>query len=353
MKINLDILNKYIEDGWVNKTNHPTLPISIYNYGPKTQYEQNWDEITIMCRGLVLDADGNVIAKPFPKFRNFEEHKLEEIPNESFEVYEKYDGSLGIVFFYHGEWHVATRGSFTSEQAVKGKEFLSRSSILKNYPTTGLNKNWTYLYEIIFNENRIVVQYPFEGLVLLGIYDNETGNEIEWGEIEKLGNLYDGLKIARKYNAISDYSVLGNMITDDREGYVIRFKSGFRIKIKGDEYKRLHRILTNISSRDIWDYLSNDKPFDEILERVPDEFYNWVKETAGDLQMRFDNIERDYLMIFNDLNTKYTTRKDFALEAIHYPHSSILFSMLNKNDYKPLIWRVLYPKYVKPFKKEV
>ena len=120
MKYNLEVLSGYIERGLVIKQNHPTLPLSIYNYSRTCQYDGMWDDITLNCRGLVLDLDGNVIAKPFPKFFNYEEHTPEEIPNESFEVYEKMDGSLGIFFYYEGEWHMATRGSFTSEQAIKG-----------------------------------------------------------------------------------------------------------------------------------------------------------------------------------------------------------------------------------------
>jgi len=232
MKIDLKILNKYIDEGWIIRNEHPTLPISIYNYSPKTQYDGKFDDVTRMCRGLVLDNEGNIVAKPFPKFHNLEEHDPKDIPNEPFEVYEKYDGSLGIVFYYKGDWHVATRGSFISDQAIKGKEFLKDISILKNHPYGPLHRKWTYLFEIIYNSNRIVCEYPFEGLVLLAIYDNESGNEVDLKEVEKLVALFSDVKIARRYNGISDYSILGGMISNDREGYVVRFKNGFRVKIK-------------------------------------------------------------------------------------------------------------------------
>ena len=72
MKYDLDILNDYIEKGLVIKQVHPTLPLSIYNYSRTCQYGGLWDDITLNCRGLVLDNKGNVIAKPFPKFFNYE-----------------------------------------------------------------------------------------------------------------------------------------------------------------------------------------------------------------------------------------------------------------------------------------
>jgi RNA ligase len=72
MNLHLEILNKYISEGLVVKNDHPTLPISIYNYSRTCQYENKWDEITKRCRGLILDQEGNVIAKGFNKFFNME-----------------------------------------------------------------------------------------------------------------------------------------------------------------------------------------------------------------------------------------------------------------------------------------
>jgi len=220
-------------------------------------------------RGTILDIEGNVIAKPFPKFFNYEEHEPEEIPNESFRVYEKLDGSLGIIFYYErelsleeryniwfnnnyetgmerffdpnnlpnfddpyyeptpttkGEWHISTRGSFTSEQAIKGKEMLGK------LPLDKLDKNNTYLSEILFKENRIVVDYgDYEGLVLLGAYNCNTGAEIERCELEKL----DGFDLVKTYKTWGeDWETLKREISKDNEGYVIRFIGGMRMNIK-------------------------------------------------------------------------------------------------------------------------
>jgi RNA ligase len=140
----LEILQKYHEEGLLHKQTHPTLDLTIWNYSPKVQYEKLWDDITIQCRGLVTNSKGEIVARPFKKFFNYEEHTPEDIPNENYVVYEKMDGSLGILFNYENEWILATRGSFTSPQAIKGKE------LLEKYPLGKLNKNNTYLFEIIY-----------------------------------------------------------------------------------------------------------------------------------------------------------------------------------------------------------
>ena len=77
----VDKLEKYVADGLVEVNKHPTEDLYIYNYSRKTQYESLWDDVTIQCRGLVLDGTGEIIAKSFDKFFNIEEEK--EIIQES------------------------------------------------------------------------------------------------------------------------------------------------------------------------------------------------------------------------------------------------------------------------------
>jgi RNA ligase len=352
MKYNLEVLSDYIDKGLVVKQNHPTLPLSIYNYSRTTQYDGMWDDITLNCRGLVLDNEGNVIAKPFPKFFNYEEHKPEDIPNENFEVYEKMDGSLGIIFHYEGEWHMATRGSFTSEQAIKGKEMLDKLN------KTALISGYTYLAEIIYPENRIVVDYgDEEKLVVLGAYNNKTGKEVEVDEM-----VNEGWEVVMKYKTWGEgYDLLKEEISKDKEGYVIRFSGGMRMKIKGTEYVRLHRILTNFSTKDIWELLKNGEPLEPFLERVPDEFDKWVKRTAMNLRYSFYSIDERAGKYhdgfrYGKFNDRYPepTKKEFAEYVKQFPKelSAVMFKMWDKQPYDHIIWSMIKPKYEKPFRND-
>lgn len=341
MKVDLTILNSYVLNGLVEKNSHPSLPISIYNYSRTCQYERKWDDVTLMCRGLILDDEGNLIAKTFNKFFNLEEHKLEEIPNEPFEVFEKMDGSLGIFFFYNGEWHMATKGSFSSDQSLRGMQ------IAKKYNLDSIClPDFTYLFEIIYPENRIVVDYgQEERLVLLSIF-NKNGEEIPYDEIEM-----DGWDIVNRYDGIRDFSELKNKIERNAEGFVIRFQSGMRMKIKGEEYVRLHRILTGFSNVDIWEYLKDKKDFNELLNKVPDEFDSWVKTTKQKLEDEYQILEREYQWIFKVLmrSPERETKKAFAESAKKYKHPSILFKMFDGKDYSDYIWKQIRPTFSKPF----
>jgi RNA ligase len=372
MKYGLDILNDYIDRGLVVRQEHPFLPLSIYNYSRTCQYDGKWDEVTKDCRGLVLDSEGNVIAKPFPKFFNYEElvgnkWKHSEIPNEPFEVFEKMDGSLGILFNYNGEWIMATRGSFVSEQAIKGME------LLRKYKYERLIKGFTYLFEIIYSENRIVCDYDFEDLILLAVIDNKDGYELQIHDDDihiegiRFRNLYNnlGLKVVKKYDGVKDFNTLKNSISNNQEGYVVRFKNGMRMKIKGDEYVRLHRILTNFSSIDIWELVKNGEPIEPFLERVPDEFDKWVKNKIANLQYaHFSISERcgkahDYFRYgkYSDVDPE-PTKKEYVEHVKKYTEPilhHIMFAMWDgkRDKVDELIWKLLKPKYEKPFTNDI
>ena len=355
MTVDINILNDYIEKGLVVKNDHPTLPLSIYNYSRTCQYESKWDDITKMCRGLILDKEGNVVAKAFDKFFNYEELTLGDIPEESFEVFEKLDGSLGILFWYQGKWILASKGSFVSEQALKGKQILNQQ-----YNVEVLPKGYTTVVEIIYPENRIVCDYGGdELLVVLSMVSNASGKELDYDSMMSF-NEVSKIPVVKKYDGIENYDILKSMIGNDREGYVVRFKNGFRMKIKGEEYVRLHKILTGFSNVDIWEYLKDGKNIDELLDRVPDEFDKWVKTTIRDLKYGCYQLRETAGKLhdgfrygkFGDRDPE-PSKKEFAefvmkqQEVLH----AIMFAMWNKNNEKvdDIIWKLVKPKYSKPF----
>ena len=342
-------LEKYYEDGLLYKQTHPTLPLTIWNYTPKVQYENSWDEITLQCRGLVTDNEGNIVARAFKKFFNMEEGKY--TPTENFEVWDKMDGSLGIVFWYEGQWIVATRGSFTSSQSIKGKEIFDR--YVKKYGDDNLNIHLTYLVEILFPENRIVVDYGNdEKLVLLGITDQY--GETHHSHFEYLWFHKD--LIVKKYDGINDYSILKDMIKDNEEGFVIKFSNGDRMKIKGKEYLRLHKIMTNVSTTGIWEMLSNGDDVNELLKDVPDEFYKKIKDYVRDLRYGFFQISERAGKLhdgfrygkYGDVDPE-PTKKEFAefvlkQEKVLHP---VMFAMWDKKNYDKIIWSILKPEFSK------
>ncbi|MBL0913777.1 MAG: hypothetical protein IBJ09_15530 [Bacteroidia bacterium] len=328
-----DNIQRLTDEGYLQIQKHPDAELYIYNYAPKTQYEGFWNEITLQCRGLILDAWGNPVARPFAKFFNLGERPDEVLPDEPFEVLDKLDGSLGILYRLDGKPYIASRGSFTSEQAQEATRLLYEK-YADAIPL--LQEGFTYLFEIIYPENRIVVNYGTErALHLLAVIETATGTEHEPQDI--------GFPLAEKFHGIRDIATLKERSTENREGFVIRFRNGFRVKVKFEEYLRLHRIVTGVSNLSIWEMLRDGMPQEELLEHVPDEFYRWVKETIQMLQKQYTEIEIQSRSDFRILNT----RKETALYFQTCKYPSVLFYMLDQKNYAPVIWKMIRPAYRK------
>ena len=342
MQITKDILTRYVKEGWLISQIHPILPLTIYNYSQATQYEAKWDEVTLQCRGLVMDEEGNIIARPFKKFFNIEENK--HIATESFEIYDKMDGSLGILFFYEGEWIFASRGSFTSEQALKFKEIF-----MNKYKASYLTVTNTYLFEIIYPTNRIVVDYgEMEDVVMLGEIHTESGEELDLTHYET--SIFN---VVKKYD-FKDYNEIQKLNWDNKEGFIVKFSNGYRCKIKFSDYVKLHRILTNCSSYDIWENLKTfGKLPEEFLKDVPDEFYNWVQNLETSLRKDYKFILNQYMAHVSSIARYGIEQKEFALKVqqLKGVNTGLIFAIFNgkKDKVDELIWKMIKPEYEKPF----
>ena len=339
----IEILNRYFDEGLLYKQVHPTLPLTIWNYTEEVQYGGKWDELTLSVRGLVTDELGTIVARPMKKFFNMEEGK--HTPTPDFEVFEKVDGSLGIVFKYKGEWMIATRGSFTSDQAIKGKEMLDRLKMDK------VPYNLTYLFEIVYPENRIVVDYgDQEKLVLLGAIEVGSGLEVSRHTLEYFASEI-GSEISKSYDGIKDYSTLKGMVKDNEEGFIVRFSNGDRMKVKGEEYLRLHKIMTNISTTSVWEVLSNGGNFDDMIKDVPDEFYDKIRKYSIILKYDYIAILEDARKRFNYYyeNNFSPTKKEYALwvQTQSQQLQPLLYRIFDNKEYSSYIWKLIKPEFKK------
>lgn len=316
----LEKIRDYEQRGLVRTQQHPDYPeLSIFNYTQTCQFEKAWDDVTKACRGLVLNTDtGEIIAKPWPKFFNLQEHKT--IPSGKPFVKNKMDGSLGIVFWYDDRWHICTRGSFTSDQAVWAKRHIDGQEFLRGY---------THLFEIIYPENRIVVDYgDFEGLVYLESLDFEgkPSDVVEWDYVAgSLGQL-----------GVDDLPVEPNA-----EGYVLYWpESDTRMKLKFDEYVRLHKVMTEYSIKRLWEVLSEGQDMEKFLEGVPDEFYDRVEQDKEVLTDLFNSYYMRAGAICS-LVEALPTRKEQAKRIMELDGdcAPLVFKLLDGKPIQDLVWK--------------
>jgi RNA ligase len=333
VNFDLEKLAALAEDGYLRRQRHPEADLWIYNYTEKAQYENHWTPETMACRGLILDADGQIVARPFGKFFNLGDPQIGELPSEPFRVTEKIDGSLGILYWLGGEPHIATRGSFTSTQAAEGTRLLREGEVAES-------PGRTLLFEIVFPENRIVVDYgERRELVALTTIDHETGRDTD--------------PVQHSFQTVKEWDTTGidelaAMKRPNCEGYVVAFHSGLRVKIKHAEYVRLHRVITGTNARHVWEALmAGDDPVTS-LDGVPDEIYGWISSTAETLREEYVAEEARCVSVF-DSRSLDGDRKALAL---YFKGSganpAVLFRMLDGKPYRDLIWKAIKPEPLTP-----
>lgn len=343
--VDLDALFKLVEQKYITCRTHGRLPYLIWNYGPKTQFDRFWTPETRMCRGLITDLEGKVLYRPFPKFFSLGDPVADEPPDEPFVVYEKLDGSLGIQYRDGDTWAIATRGSFGSGQAGVATHIFR-----EKYGHLDFREDRTYLWEIIFPENRIVVDYgERRDLILLAVIDTATGRDDD-AEVMRLEDA--GVPVAETYETPEDIEDL--VFTDDgddenREGYVCRFDSGLRLKIKFTRYAFVHRLLTGISPKFIWEQLRDGKDLAPLLERAPDGFARWIEMHATTLRKTYSFVERRAQSAF-EKRPATEDRKALAayFQTCHDP--AVLFKMLDGHKYEEVLWKMCRPEGGRPYK---
>jgi RNA ligase len=353
--LSVDALDAFVKGGTISERHHPSAPLRLYDYTAKAQYERIWTPETLACRGLIVHDGGTVWARPLPKFFNASEHAtqpwLEPLPiHEPFTVFDKLDGSLGIAYRdpNTGEIALSTRGSFESEQCLHATKTLR-----EKYPCidASVGERETWLFEIIYPRNRIVVDYgDTDDVILLAVLDTDTGRDLPMPDQRR----WPGHRVTEHAN-LTDWVALESASTSDvcgadGEGYVVRFASGLRAKVKFADYVRLHRLVTGVSSVVVWEHLADGRGLDDLIVEVPDEFYNWVRATATSLVHAYEEIEEQCKGILDDPQVDRGDRKATAQFFANQRHRAVLFKMLDGKAYDSIIWRAVKPTFEKPFR---
>lgn len=356
-----DAFDQLVAEKYINVRKHPTKELFIANYAPMAAYDRKWTPETEACRGLIFDANRDIVARPFRKFFNYGEVRppafvLTKTPHVS----TKMDGSLGIYYRYDGVEGIATRGSFESDQAKWATAYW-----VANHSNVVVPDGITPMFEIIYPSNRIVVDYRGrEMLILLAVIDTVTGADIPLWE----ATWWDGPVVETHYGLdnVDDAYTFGT--GRDDEGVVCCWytpgEPSYRLKIKAPEYVRLHRIVTGVSSKTIWGHMKEDRSLHELINNVPDEFYEWVHKTVKELRTAYDavidEIDNEYLRAVHEVThgtdiPQYCrgNRREFAFYVTHNcKHKGSMFSLLDGNRYKveEAAWELVKPVYSKPFK---
>lgn len=279
----------------------------LFNYTTSAQYAGRWNWFELNSRGLILNIKtGEIVALPFPKFFNWGEGgRTTDAPITS--ITEKIDGSLGILYRADNSYRIATRGMFEGEQALWATNYLNQ-----HFKLDGLEDALTLLFEIIYPENRVVIDYgERQDLVLIGARNRVSGDTLDVGDLRMLAARF-GFNMPQTYNfaSVAEMIAATRELSVQNEGWVATFEDGSMFKFKGALYQLAHKLLTGVSFNQVVEAVASGQ-FDALIEGVPDEFLVTIrgyKQTIDDTVAKITDFVRHEM-----LSAPTTSRKEFAL----------------------------------------
>jgi hypothetical protein len=222
-----------------------------------------WTDLTIQTRGIVLDSLDNwkVVNFPFTKFFNIHESSAAVVDWSSASFQEKVDGSLIFIYFVErlNRWMISTSGTCNAfaAEARFGKSFgqIVTEVLTKNFKDINtfyskLQKNICYMFELESSYNQVVVnQGDNEGrLTILGARNLDTLEELSLNSSE-LARIQP-LSVVKTYPITQDTMInfVNSRPAQDAEGLVVCDSQFNRIKVKSEEYIKIHRAVGGILS---------------------------------------------------------------------------------------------------------
>lgn len=303
----LDEFEAAVRDRWLSAKTRVTADgatYRLYNYTPGAQYERHWNEVTLAGRGLIVCVEtGEVVAAPLAKFFNLGEQITDgvaaEMSDGEFEALVKMDGSLGIGYRFDGRICWATRGSFDSTQSAVAQQIWEARYAPK---AQRLFEDWlhiTPMCEIIHPDTRVVVRYNFDDLVLIAARDRFTGRNLQYDELQEIAQHF-GMRLVERIHSTDVDALLNRarQLDGNNEGFVLHWvHAGHRVKVKGVEYMRLHKLLSGITPA----YLAQcwyEGSVHSLLSGMPEEFREESEETLKELDSRVQELVEEVQRLY-------------------------------------------------------
>ena len=251
--------------------------VSIFNYR-LAMYSDFIDNSAFEMRGLtfVFNEDGSLFNRYLLLHKFF---NLNQVPESQYSlvadlgirsIYNKEDGSVAsFIRLPNGSVLGKSKMSFESDQAAGMNRLYKSNADLKRFVDWSLEKDYVAVFEYVAPNNRIVLRYLDEELILLRLRDNKTG---EYLDLSKFSKEIGSLKVAPSDVATLDELVELAQSVEDKEGWIIEFSNGLFIKVKTAWYCERHGLLTNDLYREhvLVRYVLDEK-IDDVLGQVPEE----------------------------------------------------------------------------------
>ena len=280
-----ELLKYHIDNGNIKASRNEKTGLTVLKYTEGLSYKRIWDEATLQSRGLIIDDDGEIIARGFNKFFNKEEledtYGINVEYNKPVTIMSKLDGALGIAFKQDDKWVVSMGGSLNSKLSEEATKLFN-----DKYSETPHEDGKTIVLEIINPNTKVITDYGDEDdLHLIGATDRE-GSWISPDEVE-----WNGPRVETRRSTLNEILDEGDP-QDGSEGYVIMQDDGLMYKMKHNSYKKLHKARYVVNDKAVYQAVSEGN-FDEFAETIPEEFRPELEKIRDKLNTKIENITRE------------------------------------------------------------
>lgn len=329
-----------------------------YQFG---NFAKQWDPFVEHTRGVVFDTKTEfieVVALGLIKLFNYGEGEI-HYPSPGATVVgcvEKVDGSLGMLFHHNGVWKLTTRGGLNGDIALYGKKILDRQT---NGDYTCFDPRYTYLFEIVYPDNQIVVDYKGkEELVYIARRHNRTG-ELIYHHNDKGIVLPKDVRTVRTFPPLKTIEEIRLMINQekglDQEGSVTHFSDGSAFKVKGEDYLRIHRAKAHLTFNRVLESIRDWKALDykkSLEEELWPDFDRIHDDIMRQCAQHMANIQTYYRIAMDSIGLGDLNRKTFALavqqtDLIPQEYKRFMFLRL---DNKVTVAHIIQMLDIKPTK---
>jgi len=342
---------EYVRNGLLRVDRSDDGRLAIYTYTDQCVYDSAWDDLTLNSRGHIFDVHtGECLAWPFSKFFNLGENKR-SLPGEfdwqrPFDIYEKMDGWLGVLYRDEGSFKVATRGSFHSTGARWASAFVQSLDL------SCLPEEATLCFEIIHPQHKIILNYgDLQSLVVLAAFERHSGREYPREQVQSWTDEI-GLPLVNRLDPMSLEELLHSQQQREQcEGFVLRFADGRRVKVKTEWYLRLAHIMSNLSPIAVWETLCDGRVPAEYLIRIPEELRATAEQYQAVLEAAYARRLRSIQELADPLLARFgNDRKGLAMyldsrreEIGEYRGGVFLLLDGKRQKLDDMIKRMIYP----------
>jgi T4 RnlA family RNA ligase len=240
----LNVVNKYPPKTFYEKIKfYDGYSLSFFNYR-YAGYKEFEESKAFEMKGITF-LHHNGSSKAHLMFNKFWE--INQYPQFNYDLYKdkkikkvmmKEDGNLvSFIKLPNGKIISRVKEGLESKFNITSNKFIKDNPIYYNFINWCMNNDIVPLFELV-GENRIVLKYNKNNLILLNLRDNKTGEYLD-----EVDYKMEGIDTIKRVNYTLDELMTLAKTEEEIEGWVVQFEDDIFLKIKTEWYYEMSKYI--------------------------------------------------------------------------------------------------------------